>query len=410
MKSRQILFCGLMVLGVMVGIGSSSVRAGQPVAQEGRTLQAEANLIRYIVDFELIDEDNGWAVSVVTEEDENTYRGISLYQFADNRLTQAGSIYTDIPEPLWIPTDLEMVGNRGWFGVFSDGDGDEGAAGRLIRIEAGTLTEVNVRVPQSTIIMGIDLLDADNGWAVGGVYDEYDSNTERHPMSPVILKLENGIWTTYAAPAGEFMLMDVEILSPKEAWAVGASGDISLGNTPYDVQGVFLHYLDGVWTVAQEFPQMAAADIEFYDDGTGWAVGANENDTVAMFRFQNDVWALAPVVMPEEYDVHINSADFYSNFELTGPDSGFISSLYPEIMLPNGTNPSLLELQNGSQWNGVVLPNIQSGVSIGTFVAVAPSRNRVIAGLMDTCLSGYCLVLYEAVDNGTWRELSIYPN
>lgn len=405
MVSRKIL----MLFAVMVSFGSTSVRAGQPIVQEGRALQEDANLVRFIVDFEMIDDDNGWAISVVTEEDQTTYRGIALYQFADNRLTPAGSIYTDIAEPLWIPTDLEVVGDRGWFGVLSGVDGNEGAAGRLIRVEGGTLAEVNVRAPQSTVVMGIDLLDADNGWAVGGVYDEYDSNTERHPMSPVILKLENGTWTTYEAPAGDFLLMDVEILSPNEAWAIGASGDINLGNTPNDVTGVFLHYQDGVWTVAQEFPEMAAADIEFFDDGTGWAVGANQNDTVAIFRYENGIWSLAPVVMPDDYNVHIGSADLYSNFELTGRDSGLVSSLAPQIRLPDRTNPSLLQLQNGSQWQGVVLPNIQSGFSFGTFVAVSPSQNRIIAGLIDTCMSGYCIVTYELGDDGTWRELSIYP-
>ncbi len=409
MLSQKILVSGLILLWVIVSIGSSAVQANQSNPSGVVSNQDEASLIRYMTDVELIDDDNGWGVSANTLDDGNTFMGVTLYQFTDNRFVAVSDVYTDGTETEWLPSDLEMVGDRGWCAVINNVTGGETGAGRLIRVEAGTLTEVNVRAPQSTMIMGIDLLDADNGWAVGGVSGEYSDSMSRNLLSPVILKLENGTWTIQNAPIGDYFLMDVEILSPNEAWAVGASGDITLGNTPNDVTGVFLHYLDGVWTIAQEFPQMAAADIEFFDDGTGWAVGANENDTVAMFRFQNDVWALAPVVMPDDYDVHINSADLYSNFELTGRDSGLVSSLAPQIRLPDRTNPSLLQLQNGSQWQGVVLPNIQAGFSLGTFVAVSPSRNRVIAGLIDTCIAGYCIVTYELTEDGTWRELSIYP-
>ncbi|GIK65568.1 MAG: hypothetical protein BroJett018_33620 [Chloroflexota bacterium] len=362
-----------------------------------------------MTDMELIDDDSGWGVSANFLDDGKTFAGVTLYQFSDNQLVAVSELYTDAAEPAWLPTDLEMVGDRGWLGVITNVSAGESGAGRLIRVEAGSLSEVNVRAPQSTVVMGIDLLDADNGWAVGGVYDKDSNSVEMPRLTPVILKMENGSWFAVEAPMGDYFLMDVEMIAPNEAWAVGASGDINLGNTPNDVTGVFLHYLDGVWTVAQDFPQMAAADIEFFDQANGWAVGANENDTVAMFRFQNGVWELAPVVMPADYDVHISGADLYSNFELTGRDSGLVSSLYPEIMLPDRTNPSLLQLQSGSQWQGVVLPNIQSGFSFGTFVAVSPSRNRVIAGLIDTCMSGYCLVTYELEEDGTWRELSIYP-
>lgn len=416
MSSRRLLFSGLILLWGVVSIGNSPVKAGQPNHAGARLAQEDTDIFRYMADVELIDDENGWGVGADTLGDGYTYQGVKFYRFADNRFTLVSELYTDNPELGWIPSDLEMVGDRGWFALI---DTDE-ILSRLIQVNAGTLTEVNVRAPQFTLIMGIDLIDADNGWAVGGIYGEYDSNTEMYPLSPVILKLENGSWSSIEPPAGNYFLVDVEMLSPNEGWAVGAGGDISLGGSPSGVIGVFLHYRDGVWTIEQQFSQIAAADMEFYDDGTGWAIGGHESDNLVMFYYQNGSWQPNPANVPADYEVHINSADLYSNFELTGPDRGFVSSLYSEIIMhadtPEESALNLLQFTDGVSLTGVVFPNIQNSEVfgstgyLGNFLAVSPSRNRVIAGLLDTCLSGYCLVTYELTADGTWRELSIYPN
>ena len=175
----------------------------------------------------------------------------------------------------------------------------------------------------------ISLVDARNGWAVGGWSTSAGGTTYYYGMA---LKLVNGAWTLSMNSLG-WELRAIDLVDANNGWAVGRSGQltrISSGSYSPQIGGVTTGQLNGVdvidmntgwavgvsglirrlqtgtWTSITSPTFETLYDVQLSDALNGWAVGAHG----AVLRLANGVWTVAtPVTNRALYSVTVAGDD-----------------------------------------------------------------------------------------------------
>ncbi len=87
------------------------------------------------------------------------------------------------------------------------------------------------------------------------------------------------IWTQLESACGNCILHSLDMISPREGWAVG-----SIYNTD---KGVILHYLDDHWITQSDNTLPGINSISMLSAADGWAAGDNGR----LFHYSNGNWA-----------------------------------------------------------------------------------------------------------------------
>ena len=135
-----------------------------------------------------------------------------------------------------------------------------------------------------TVLGGVDMLDANNGWAVGSIVNELPAGA---PKRPFIVRTTAGgstIATAEVTAASSTTLSGVSAVDATHAWAVGSGGTILK------------------WDGTQWTPQVSPAGfaaglnaVDFADASTGFAVGADRRAISTADGGTNWVLATYPV-------------------------------------------------------------------------------------------------------------------
>jgi hypothetical protein len=146
------------------------------------------------------------------------------------------------------------------FQAISMADLDHGWAGGwglLYRYHQGTWTRWQDHIfDETALVMDIESISPDEAWAVGYRETKPDAGAE-----PSIYQFESFIWHYYEtswheipSPEPEIPLWAIKMISPNEGWAVGGG--------PYQSQTVLLHYVNGEWrsVVAPESTSLSSVD------------------------------------------------------------------------------------------------------------------------------------------------------
>ena len=147
--------------------------------------------------------------------------------------------------------------------------------------------------PVTVDLYSVDILSADDAWAVGGGWD-----TQTHQRHGAIIHLDNSTWITVTSPTTK-MLYGVSMTSPTSGWAVGEDGTILEWNgsvwqtytspTTIDLSsikmlsasngwivggsGIILHWDGMLWASYSSPTSSYLNDVDFISPTDGWAVG-----------------------------------------------------------------------------------------------------------------------------------------
>ena len=102
-------------------------------------------------------------------------------------------------------------------------------------------------------------LGADGGYAVGG--------------NQTLVRFENGVWTKQTGPSGNFSysIYDVSLIDARNGWAVGGWSTSAGGTTYY--YGMALKLVNGTWSLTQNSLGWELRAVDLVDAQNGWAVG-----------------------------------------------------------------------------------------------------------------------------------------
>ncbi|MFN2252357.1 MAG: hypothetical protein ACK2UL_10620, partial [Anaerolineae bacterium] len=170
---------------------------------------------------------------------------------------------------------------------------------------------------QPAALIDIDMLSSDEGWAVGGEWHP-DAGTNAVGSA---LHYRDGSWHALPSPAVD-VLWGVDMVSADEGWAVGL--------------GTILHYANGAWqTVDVEFPGVLL-DVDMVSSDDGWIVG-----TRALLRYRDGEWQL------------MDEPEFTGalKLDMLSPDSGWAIG---GVNLATG-EPNFHRFENGA-WRPVPWP------------------------------------------------------
>ena len=146
-------------------------------------------------------------------------------------------------------------------------------------------------LPSPNTLLGVFMLDTNDGWAVG---------TAKDATSPPVILRWNGVSWVVKTPPGVALggtLMDVHALSPTEAWAVGFGPAFGVGNPP-----PILKWDGAIWTsVPSGLASGVLTDVHMLSSTDGWAVGCKtmacaQGDAVIL-RWNGLAWS--SVTVPE---------------------------------------------------------------------------------------------------------------
>lgn len=130
----------------------------------------------------------------------------------------------------------------------------------VLRWNGNIWTEVPVPSIPMARLHSVSLISPTLGWAVGSKFifpwDGYD---------PLILYWDGTQWERVSAPVAGVVLESVEMVSAKEAWAVGYRGIYS--------DAVILHWACNNWTVVPSPTDHRLTSIAMNSPTDGWAVG-----------------------------------------------------------------------------------------------------------------------------------------
>jgi hypothetical protein len=193
--------------------------------------------------------------------------------------------------------DIDLIGeNDVWVAGFT---WEQGNQGMLLHGRDGIFEEIPT--PDCQVLLGLQMLDADHGWAVGQDHEfgtcilRFADQQWTREDSPgqsllvaldldatgsgwsigadgLVLRREQGVWYEERKPAadrGGAIYLDLRRVGPDEAWAVGSDA----GNS--------LHYIDGSWRLEDLGVPGTLTDLDATPDGRIWAVGrrAAPNET-----------------------------------------------------------------------------------------------------------------------------------
>jgi hypothetical protein len=228
----------------------------------------------------MVSANEGWAVGRDTNS-MSAGQSAFLAHFKDDKWSQISlspTVYN--LEAISMPSQ-----NDGWIvgGVFEGGV----HFCTLLHYSGGQWTKVDC--PAESPLHGIHMLSASEGWAVG------EAGTTMH--------YHNGSWnlvTGYCA--GELgdpchdpnsgptqgILNSVYMVSPNEAWAVGAE------YTSNSTRGMILHFIDGQWEKVDSPADVPLKSVYMVSSDEGWAVGgtdqAPQGDNAIILHYSGGRW------------------------------------------------------------------------------------------------------------------------
>jgi photosystem II stability/assembly factor-like uncharacterized protein len=156
-------------------------------------------------------------------------------------------------------------------------------------------------------MIGISMVSADDGWAVGRTVGGDPTRSEG-----VIAHYQNGHWRQVTPPASTLKLNSVAMVSASDGWIVGDGGTIlhytggrwvSVASPTHDIlsgvfmlsatdgwavslEGSILHYNGTVWElVTTSSPLRLLWSVYMVSPGEGWAVGLN-----VIVRYHHGAW------------------------------------------------------------------------------------------------------------------------
>ncbi len=145
-------------------------------------------------------------------------------------------------------------------------------------------------------LMDIDTVTPDEAWAVGA--------TGPSSYYGAIMHYTNTIWSEVTTPTGAYDIEGVEMVGPDEGWAVGSR---SVPCNLDCIQGLLLHYTKaGGWQTA-DLPSIPGGgswdtlrDVDLRGS-TGWAVGyghSTSNTQRYFLQYSGGTWAPVPIPSP----------------------------------------------------------------------------------------------------------------
>lgn len=224
---------------------------------------------------------------------------------------------------------------------------------------------------ESIFFSDLDMASPQEGWAVGGAFDERRNGVMFHytngawaeetaPAAKSISQLDsvsmvsdtegwatgsestllhytNGIWTRVDPPAGlsrGASILSLEMLSPNNGWAIAQ--DYNPQNP--DLQNVLLHYDGTQWQYVR--PKLPANSIlthlSFSTPDDGWAVGFTSTSKGAvslMVKYTNGTWQYVESNMP----------DIPTAIQMLSPDEGW-------ALVSNHTVGTHIYHYTGGEW------------------------------------------------------------
>jgi hypothetical protein len=181
------------------------------------------------------------------------------------------------------------------------------------------------------------------------------TNVSRDPSIPnsrgkvVVLRYENGVWTSVAAPPVTVTteVFGLSAVSANEAWTVG---------TDYgaDLKVVIAHYVNGAWSLwPKTFAGNSYQSITMFSPTDGWAA-YDSNDSLGTVLLHYDGSAWAPVAIPVQWTsqrVFLIPLFYAVNSDVTW----FWATADTDIPNPIVPRP-LIEQYNHGQWEQASWP------------------------------------------------------
>ncbi len=136
-------------------------------------------------------------------------------------------------------------------------------------------------VLSGVVISAVQMLSANDGWAVGDFYSSYND-----PPGSAILHYDGSRWSLVGNSLPNMELFSISMLSADEGWAVG--------QTEY-ADSVVLHYLNGQWVRVPSPQKMGLFQLHMLSSSEGWAVGVQfgtgGKPFYILMHFQNGLWS-----------------------------------------------------------------------------------------------------------------------
>ena len=343
----------------------------------------------------MISPDEGWAVGGQewnTAHDDEGSGTTVLYHYKDRQWTP---VYIPISDPA-IPDGSYPVLNAVSMRSATDG----WAAGSFVKhsvkafflhYDGTSWKEVDPVVPQSELqylapgkprvpafmdLSDLQMVSATDGWAAGGAHT--------HDGGFALLRYTGSDWVSATvddprcfegAPKSlsyTCRFMGLDMVSPQEGWAVGASGEINQTQqsdgkqvvTSDSSAGVIAHFAGGRWSIEATFPHANLQRVVMTSPTQGWAFGTHYtagSDSLRplLLHYANGTWskAASPLDALPGRDSYIGALSFPS------PDDGWlVVSEYAGQDKMASEQPTLLHYVGG-RWMRVDLPGVPGRVA-----------------------------------------------
>jgi hypothetical protein len=238
------------------------------------------------IDMELLSMDDGWAVTL----GDGRVAG-EIMRLSTGRWTVAAEFDDRTLLDIDVVSEAEV-----WIAGNSF---EQGLQGMLLHGRDGVFQDVPA--PECRTLIGLQMLDADHGWAVGqdSTLDtcilRFDDDNWTREDSPgqsllvaldldqtgtgwaigadgLVLRREQGVWSEVPNPAADrddVLYLELRRVGPNEAWAVGSDTRLSL------------HYTDGSWRPEDLGVPGTLTSLDVTPSGQVWAAGRKPapNDT-----------------------------------------------------------------------------------------------------------------------------------
>ena len=181
----------------------------------------------------------------------------------------------------------------------------------------------------TTDLMSVFMIDANDGWAVGG--------------DGIIIHWDGGMWTEVVTPTTDMLLLSVFMVSSSEGWAVGQGLGIS---------GTIIHWDETNWNI-ETIPLVPTLfSVYMVNENDGWAVG----DSGSILNWDGTSWNIhtASNVGQHLFSVHMINAN-----------DGWAVGSTGTIIHWDGTNWNNVSTPITTQLNSVFMVSADDGWAVG---------------------------------------------
>jgi hypothetical protein len=192
-----------------------------------------------------------------------------------------GSAWTKVSTP--VTTSLRALSIISPSDVWACGEPVPGENKNLIHWNGDAWSLVPNPV-NDKLLLGISMVSATDGWAVGGQWP-YDN-------SSILLHWDGVQWTPFPSPTSN-TLFSIIMLSATDGWAVGFGGTI-------------LHWDGRAWILSPSPTTREIASVDMINSSDGWAVGPETTH----LHYNGDSWTAFPLTRSQYQDaVSVDSSN-----------------------------------------------------------------------------------------------------